>query len=229
MVRMQRKTKPLSEETQYYLLTRKFWAIFAPLYDLAVKLLFKLRDRVVKLSQVKYGSVILDMATGTGQQAFAFARRGYKVVGIDISDSMLRVANRNNKYANVRFQLADATNLPLENDSFDVVTISFAIHDMPASVQERVLKEMFRVVKPEGVFLIVDYSLPRNRIARLLIYQFVKSYEGVYYVNFIKSNMRQLIKHAGINRIQAFPCMLGAVSIWKGSKNVHGTAGNKIS
>ncbi len=206
------------EEKEYYLLTRKFWAVFARLYDIAVSSLYKLRDYVVELSEARKGALILDVATGTGKQAFAFAKKGYKVRGIDISESMLRVATKNNKYANAVFEVADAVNLPFEDNAFDVICISFAIHDMPKTIQKRVLKEIARVVKPDGSIVIVDYALPRNWVLRSLIYLFVSSFEGPYYVNFIKSDFRRLIERVGIKLTGEKPVLFGAGKFWIGSK-----------
>jgi len=59
---------------------------------------------------------ILDICTGTGTQAFAFAKRSYGVMGIDLSEEILRVAKKRNKYENVRFVVADAAKMPFEPD-----------------------------------------------------------------------------------------------------------------
>jgi ubiquinone/menaquinone biosynthesis C-methylase UbiE len=60
------------------------------------------RNKVADTIDSKAKIKILDVCTGTGTQAFAFAKRGYEVVGIDLSEEMLRVANKKNKYENVR-------------------------------------------------------------------------------------------------------------------------------
>lgn len=108
----------MDEEEKYYILLRKYARILAPFYDavfgsLSLGSESTLRDKVVDSTDAKNGSRILDVATGTGRQAFAFAKRGYDVVGIDLSEDMLKVANKKNKYENVKFEIADATNLPL--------------------------------------------------------------------------------------------------------------------
>jgi len=85
--------KLTEEEKDYYALTRKAWALFAPFYDVfASPFLSGLRDRVVSFTNAQKGYKVLDVATGTGEQAFAFAKNDYKVVGIDLSESMLNVA-----------------------------------------------------------------------------------------------------------------------------------------
>jgi demethylmenaquinone methyltransferase/2-methoxy-6-polyprenyl-1,4-benzoquinol methylase len=140
--------KLTDEEKEYYLLVRKAFAILAPFYDIIAAPFSGVRGRVVNFTNAQKGSKILDVATGTGQQAFAFAKKGYEVVGIDLSEAMLNVAKKKNKYKYTKFEVADATNLPFGDNSFDVSSIAFALHDMPLSIRKRVLKEMVRVTKP---------------------------------------------------------------------------------
>ena len=97
----------------------------------------KVADLIDKGDKIK----ILDVCTGTGTQAFAFAKRGYEVLGIDLSEEMLWVAKKKNKYENMRFVVADAAKMPFENDYFDFACISFGLHDMPHEVRHFVLDE----------------------------------------------------------------------------------------
>jgi len=208
----------IDEEREYYSLVKKVFDILAPFYDIVAAPLSRLRGRVVDFTGAEKGSKILDVATGTGKQAFAFAEKGYDVTGIDLSEAMLKVANKKNRYKNVNFQVADATNLPFEDHSFDVASVSFALHDMPLTIREKVLKEMVRVTKPEGMIVIVDYALPRNRIGRFLIYHFVRLYEREYYLRFIKSDLEALLRKSCIEIKEELRVLLGAGRVLKGTK-----------
>ena len=208
----------IDEEKEYYSLVKKVFDILAPFYDIVAAPLSRLRGRVVDFTGAEKGSKILDVATGTGKQAFAFAEKGYDVTGIDLSEAMLKVANKKNRYKNVNFQVADATNLPFEDHSFDVASVSFALHDMPLTIREKVLKEMVRVTKPEGMIVIVDYALPRNRIGRFLIYHFVRLYEREYYLRFIKSDLEALLRKSCIEIKEELRVLLGAGRVLKGTK-----------
>jgi len=208
----------MDEEREYYSLVKKVFDILAPFYDIVAAPLSRLRGRVVDFTGAEKGSKILDVATGTGKQAFAFAEKGYDVTGIDLSEAMLKVANKKNRYKNVNFQVADATNLPFEDYSFDVASVSFALHDMPLTIREKVLKEMVRVTKPEGMIVIVDYALPRNRIGRFLIYHFVRLYEREYYLRFIKSDLEALLRKSCIEIKEELRVLLGAGRVLKGTK-----------
>ena len=211
--------KPMDEEREYYLLIKKVFDILAPFYDFVTLPFSSVRDKVVNFVDARNGSKILDVATGTGKQAFAFAKKGYEVIGIDLSEAMLKVANTKNKYGNVKFEVADAINLPFEDNRFDVSCVSFGLHDMPLYIREKALKEMARVTKTKGIIVIIDYALPKkNKMSRFLIYHFIDLYEGKYYSTFIKSDFEALLRKTGIEIKEELPVLLGAGKILKGIK-----------
>jgi len=211
-------TSTSAEEKEYYSLTKKAFNILAPFYNLMTLPLVRVREQVVDFANAGKDSTVLDVATGTGQQAFAFAKRGYDVIGVDLTESMLEIARKNNKNGLVKFEAADATHLRFENNSFDVSSISFALHDMPLAIREKVLKEMVRVTKMDGVIMIVDYDLPHNKIGRSLVYRLVTLYEGEYYKKFIASDLETLLGETGIEIKEKFSVLLGAGRILKGVK-----------
>ena len=153
----------MTEDKDYYVIQRKFWKIVAPFYDFVAWPVSKVRETVVTFTNAPIGAKILDVSTGTGKQAFAFAKKGYDVIGIDLSEAMLKIAGRKNKYKNLKLEIADASSLPYKTGSFDVSCISFALHDMILTVREKALREMVRVTKPKGTIVIVDYALPKNK------------------------------------------------------------------
>ena len=203
-------------EEDYYLYTKKCFNKWAPFYNITDLFISKVRLKVVDFINIKTDSKVLDIATGTGKQAFAFAKKGYDVVGIDLSEDMLRIANKKNKYENVKFEVADASKLPFKENHFDVSCISFALHDMPLSIRKKVLKEMVRVTKSKGSIVVVDYALPKNKIGRWLVYHFVKLYESKYYPEFVKSDLQALLSKSRIKMEEELPVMLGAGRILKG-------------
>lgn len=212
----------MTEEEKYYFSLRNYANKLAPYYDAIFKLLTfgteqKLRDKVVDFSGIKSGTKILDIATGTGKQALAFANNDYGVTGIDLSEDMLRVARNKKRHKVINLCLADATHLPFKDNAFNATCVSFALHDMILTIREKTLQEMARVTESNGTIIIVDYALPKNRIIRPIIFRLVKAYEP-YYPEFIKSDLETLIRKSGIEITDETNTLLGAARILKGIK-----------
>lgn len=205
-------------DEDYYSYTLKCFKFWAPFYDLVDIVISGIRDKVADVTSAKKESKILDVCTGTGKQAFAFGKYGYDVIGIDLSENMLKVANKKNRYENVRFEVADVTDIPFERNYFDVSCISFALHDMPLDIRRKVLEEAVRVTKPKGNVIIVDYALPKNKISRYLCYHFVKLYESKYYPSFIRSALEDLTEKYKLELLKRHSVMLGCVRILKYKK-----------
>jgi demethylmenaquinone methyltransferase/2-methoxy-6-polyprenyl-1,4-benzoquinol methylase len=195
------------EERNYYALMLHAFKTLAPVYDLISLPFVRLRQTAVEFAGAPAGARVLDVATGTGSQAIAFARRGYAVTAIDLSEPMLAVGQRKKGSGLVRFQAGNATRLRFAADSFDVVTISFALHDMPAAIRERALMEMLRVARPGATILIVDYALPANPLGRRLVYRLIRLYEGPYYEAFVRFNLQKTSRPWGSSsRGSGRPC-----------------------
>jgi demethylmenaquinone methyltransferase/2-methoxy-6-polyprenyl-1,4-benzoquinol methylase len=212
----------MGEEKEYYALTKKAFDVIAPFYNIMTLPLIRVRSQVVKIANASKDSKVLDVATGTGQQAFAFAKQGHDITGVDLTESMLEITRGHNKNSLVKFEIGDATHLRFEENTFDASCISFALHDMPLNIREKVLSEMVRVTKPNGVIMIVDYDLPQNKIKRALIYRLVTLYESEYYKQFFDSDLDTLLHNAGIEIVERVPILFGAGKILKGMQ--HGEA-----
>jgi ubiquinone/menaquinone biosynthesis C-methylase UbiE len=120
-------------------------------------------DRLVELAHVRPADRVLDVATGTGHTAFAFAQQAREVIATDITPEMIlegRKMKDEGGISNVQFQLADAHDLPFENESFDVVTCRRAAHHFLEI--RRALREMRRVLRPGGRLVIDDRSVPED-------------------------------------------------------------------
>lgn len=119
----------------------------------------------ISLSGVRQGQQVLDIAGGTGDLAKVFSRevgKSGRVVLSDINAAMLEVGRErllNAGCANVDFVLANAENLePFADNSFDLVTISFGLRNV--TDKDAALRAMFRVLKPGGRLLVLEFSKP---------------------------------------------------------------------
>jgi len=200
-------------DESYYRYTRGWFGKWAWFYNFIALPLIGIRNKVADLIDEEYKDKIkiLDVCTGTGTQAFAFAKRGYEVMGIDLSEEMLRVAKKKNKYENVRFVVADATKMPFENDYFEYACISFGLHEMPHEVRDHVLDEMRRVSRK---IIVVDYHIPKNRLHRWLHVSFTSLYESKYYRDFAKRNLEELLREHGFRVVKEAYGLIDFVKIF---------------
>jgi len=188
------KDEIISKHTYY---NNKFFAKWARLYDYEKYLLFSLRKRGVQVFNIKPPKKVLDVATGTGAQAYELARLGYDTIGIDLSPEMLEQAKKKiSSQLKLKFQQADGTNMPFKDNSFDASTISLGLHDMPYEIGILVLKEMKRVTKNNGDILIIDYMEPKKHWISKFSYQFIKRYETPMYKPFIEKGIDAYLKEA---------------------------------
>ncbi len=130
------------------------------------------RRKVVNSVNKESVATILDIASGTGDLAIALARRvrGAKVIGVDISEGMLKVGREKvaarNLTDRIEMKFGDALALEFDDESFDVVTSAFGVRNFEAL--DKGLAEMFRVVRPGGKMVILEFSMPTNIIFRAL-------------------------------------------------------------
>lgn len=123
----------------------------------------KWRKKVVKIVSEKNPENILDIATGTGDLAINLVETGAKeIVGLDISEGMLEVGRKkiNAKHLSEKIKMvqADSEALPFENDTFDAITVAFGVRNFENL--EKGLAEIYRVLKPQGIFVILETSIP---------------------------------------------------------------------
>jgi demethylmenaquinone methyltransferase/2-methoxy-6-polyprenyl-1,4-benzoquinol methylase len=140
----------------------------APSYDLMNDLmslgLHRLWKRfAVEMSGVRAGSRVLDVASGSGDLALAFARRAGptgQVWMTDINGAMLAVGRDKLVNAGIfpPLALCDAEKLPFKSDSFDCVSVAFGLRNM--THKERALAEMARACRPGGRVIVLEFSRP---------------------------------------------------------------------
>jgi ubiquinone/menaquinone biosynthesis C-methylase UbiE len=114
----------------------------------------------------------LDVGTGAGALALAIAPLVREVVGVDIVPELLAEA-RKRAPANVEFVEADATALPYERGSFDLVSTARTLHHVPRP--ELVLAELNRVLRPGGTMLVVDQLAPGDPLAAIELNRFERA------------------------------------------------------
>ena len=155
------------------------WRMFddiSPRYDLLNRLLsFGLdafwRRQLVRFLPAQHNQKLLDLATGTADVPLTLVRRSKNIeyaVGIDLADKMLSIGQAKVTRAKLEDKITlnrgDARQTNFSADVFNVVTMAFGIRNVEDPLQ--VLREMHRVLKPQGRTLILEFSLPENKILR---------------------------------------------------------------
>jgi demethylmenaquinone methyltransferase/2-methoxy-6-polyprenyl-1,4-benzoquinol methylase len=184
----------------------------SPTYDLTNRVMtFSLdkywRKKVTSFLPDRPDLCVLDCATGTADQLISIMESGADVreaIGIDLSAPMLdlgRAKLAKKPYASrVRLQLANAMKLPFENESFDAVTISFGIRNVVD--EPKTLGEFYRVLKPNGRLIVLEGSVPPNRVIRALHLFYLRHF--MPRIGFMLSKDREAYRYLN-ETIETFP------------------------
>jgi demethylmenaquinone methyltransferase/2-methoxy-6-polyprenyl-1,4-benzoquinol methylase len=151
----------------------KLFSEIAKRYDLLNHLLsFNIdqtwRKKLVESAAPKPGELILDVCTGTADIAIRFARndRVGQIMGIDLTDQMLRIASRkirsSRKADSIRLLKGDGLKLPFPDNCFDIVTIGFGLRNL--GHHRKGISEMVRVLRGGGRLLILEFSPPEESL-----------------------------------------------------------------
>jgi len=180
----------------------------------------------------KPGMRILDIAAGTGSSSRPLADAGADVIPLDFSKGMLDAGRK--RHPDLAFTQGDALALNFKENEFDVTTISFGLRN--TSDTSKALRESFRVLKPGGRIVVVEFSQPTNKIFRTIYLRYlmralpavarkVSSNPGayVYLAESIlawpnQSGLAELIKAAGFGSVQWKNLTFGIVAIHTGVK-----------
>src|SRR5262249_18959420 len=189
----------------------------AALYDLQVELLFggtadamrrRILPPVVRLARARNASAahpvrVLDVACGTGHllnMLGAALPAEAKLFGIDLSPHYIaRAREVLPRDLDVSLVCDNAERLPFLDASFDVVTSVYLLHEIPAEVRERVLREMARVVRPGGLVVVADsIQLADAKELEREILAFPSRFHEPYYMSYVKDDLAARVAEAGL-------------------------------
>lgn len=201
----------------------------------------KWRKKVLKMVAEKNPQTILDIATGTGDLAILMSKtNAKKIVGLDISAGMLDVGRK--KIANkklsetIEMVLGDSENMPFEDNSFDAITVAFGVRNFENL--DKGLLEIKRVLKPNGIFVILETSVPdkspykqgyrfyTKNILPLIGKLFSRDNAAYTYLSESASifpygeELNNILRKNGFIDVQAMPQTFGVATIYAASKKL---------
>ena len=196
--------------------------------------------QMVQLQSRNFGiTSILDIATGTGDLAILFGETSAKeIIGLDISQGMLDIGKKkiSDKKLDAKIQmvLGDGENIPYSDNYFDVITVAYGVRNFENL--EKGLSEILRVLKPNGLFVILETSVPTkfpfkqgyyvytNFIMPTIGKLFSKDQKAYTYLSNSAQNfpfgeaLNNILRKTGFIDVVNFPQTMGVASIYKGSK-----------
>jgi demethylmenaquinone methyltransferase/2-methoxy-6-polyprenyl-1,4-benzoquinol methylase len=198
------------------------------------------RKKVIQLVANTNPTSVIDIATGTGDLAIMMQQTSAKkIVGLDISEGMLEVGRKKIAHKNLSNQiemiLGDSENIPFEDAFFDAATVSFGVRNF--ETLEKGLKEILRVLKPNGVFVILETSVPDKTPYKqgynfyskniLPIIGKLFSKDDVAYEYLSESAaafpygeaLNNILRKIGFIDVKALPQTFGVATIYSASKN----------
>lgn len=199
----------------------------------------KWRKKVVKLVKEKQPETVLDIATGTGDLAINLAQtEATKIIGLDISSGMLEVGKEKIKKKHlddkIEMVLGDSENMPFNDSTFDAITVAFGVRNF--ETLEIGLKEILRVLKPNGIFVILETSVPNKTpykqgyrfytkyILPLIGKVFSKDRSAYRYLSESASvfpygeALNNILRKTGFINVEDFPQTFGVATIYTASK-----------
>jgi demethylmenaquinone methyltransferase / 2-methoxy-6-polyprenyl-1,4-benzoquinol methylase len=199
----------------------------------------KWRKKVLKLVSDKNPKTVLDIATGTGDLAILMTNTSAeKIIGLDISAGMLEVGKNKIKAQNlsdkIEMILADSENMPFEDNTFDAITVAFGVRNFENL--EKGLAEILRVLKPDGIFIILETSVPdktpykqgytfySKNILPLIGKLFSKDNSAYQYLSESASvfpygeALNNILRKIGFIEVKSMPQTFGVATIYSASK-----------
>lgn len=199
----------------------------------------KWRKKVVNKVAATKPKRILDVATGTGDLAINLAKTdAEEIIGLDISAGMLSVGKEKVAAKNlddrIKMVQGDSENLPFEDDYFDAITVAFGIRNF--ETLEKGLAEILRVLKPGGIFVILETSVPTKfpfkqgyglytkTLLPLIGRVFSKDRDAYGYLSESASvfpygeKLNNILRKTGFTHVEANPQTIGVATIYSASK-----------
>ena len=185
--------------------TKLIYKVLTGVYDLLDVIYFRdetRSPRTAVLERINENDSVLDLCTGTATNALSIAQKkpGTKIVGVDLSKDMLRVAAEKRKKSglrNVKLYQMDATALKFKSGCFDKILISLILHEMETDLAEKIMKEAVRVLKDNGELIVTEWE-PSDRVLRKILFAPIQFLEPKPYKSFVRKDLYEYFSQFGL-------------------------------
>ncbi|MCL2932424.1 MAG: class I SAM-dependent methyltransferase [Trichodesmium sp. MAG_R03] len=159
----------------------------------------RFRELGLKGLTIKQNTQILDLCCGSGQGTNVLVKYSQNVTGLDASPVSINRAKKN--VPSAKYVEAFAEDMPFSNNEFDLVHTSAALHEMNYEQLQQILQEVYRILKPSGIFTFVDFHSPTNLCFWPGFAIFLWLFETETSWSFINTNILELLKKVGFNLV----------------------------
>ena len=149
---------------------------------------------------INQNTKILDLCCGSGQATNFLVKYSENVTALDASPLSINRAKKN--VPSAEYVEAFAEDMPFSNNQFDLVHTSAALHEMNSEQLQQILQEVYRILKPGGIFTFVDFHRPTNPLFLPGLAIFFWLFETETCWNFINTNIWELLKEVGFNLVE---------------------------
>ncbi|NEQ76392.1 MAG: class I SAM-dependent methyltransferase [Okeania sp. SIO2C9] len=148
---------------------------------------------------IEQNTQILDLCCGSGQATNFLVQHSQNVTGLDASPLSINRAKKN--VPSAKYVEAFAEDMPFSNNQFDLVHTSAALHEMNSEQLKQIIQEVYRILKPGGIFTFVDFHRPTNPLFLPGLAIFFWLFETETCWNFINTNILDLLKEVGFDLV----------------------------
>lgn len=161
----------------------------------------KIKIALIDQANIGQGETVMDFGSGTGTLCMMAKQRhpGTNIIGLDIDEKIITIAQDKIQKANLNIRVLqyDGNIIPLPNNSVDKIVTSFVLHHLSTAIKEKMFREFYRVLKPDGEFHVADFEKPANLYTKIA-FHLVRWIDGKECTSInAKGKLKELIEQNG--------------------------------